>query len=487
MPKKNAWIFIVIPLGLLCLNVIYKILFLDGRDISIDEPFTLFYSQMPVSSIFNMLDGENNPPLFFLLMHGWIKLFGIEPFQARFLAFIFGVLSSVIIYFIGIRHFNFEVGISAALLFTFSNFNTYITQEARVYSLFVFLTLCSVYLFLVLLKKKKNSLIVILSLVNILLIYSHFFGFWVLVIEYIFILAIPDLRRRLLKPFLLMALFLLIAYLPYLMIFIKRFIESSGGTWLEGPTLSSFYNLLWKFCNQPVPSVIVISILLTGLFTFLFLYFQKKEMIDRSTLFLVYWFLIPTLSVFLISFFLPLFYEKYLVFISPSIYLLVACSVCYLCKNRLLRWSVLIVLIAVFLISSTPRPYYSKSVSALANDLKSIRSTSNPVFITPGHFDKTLIYHYHRGWFSNFDLFPETLAKNNFISVYAPEEIDPESLNQFSKVFLIEAGSQYIDPSGSIISQIQQVFDSTQVIKYDEVIKLYIFRKQSEQTLKRIH
>ncbi|MBN1198861.1 MAG: hypothetical protein JXA23_05885, partial [Bacteroidales bacterium] len=78
---KRKWWLIAIPLSILVINIIYKILFLGARDITMDEPFTIFYSQMPFREIFQMLPGENNPPLHFLLMHTWIELVGIDPLQ----------------------------------------------------------------------------------------------------------------------------------------------------------------------------------------------------------------------------------------------------------------------------------------------------------------------------------------------------------------------------------------------------------------------
>lgn len=471
----QKWSTVGIPLGILLLNILYKILFLGARDISIDEPFTLFYSQMPWKDIFHMLPGENNPPLHFLLMHTWIQLVGIEPFQARLLSLIFGVCSSVLIYFIGVRNFSKPVGISAALLFTFSNFNTYIAQEARVYALFIFLALISVYLFLNLIRQFRLRTFIFLIIVNILLIYSHFFAFWLLLVEYIFVFFYPDIRKKLFKPLLIMAGVLIVSFLPYLTIFVNRFLSSSGGTWLEPPTISSIYNLFWKFCNQPVPAVIVIIILVAGLTKYMF--FRKKNSIDKATQFVLIWFILPTFLTFIISFMLPMFYEKYLVFLAPALYLLVSKAVVYIGNKTPIRLGIFIVLIAGFILTSTPRPYYSKSLTFLTNDIKSLRKNSDLVVITPGYFDKTAIYHYDRTWFRDHQQFSETLRKNKFLPVTDVSLTSSIKFDNQNQVFLIEAGSQYIDPSGRVLMNLMQQFDSIEKIQYDDVLKLYILRK----------
>ncbi|MBE0648981.1 MAG: glycosyltransferase family 39 protein [Bacteroidales bacterium] len=478
---SQRWVEWGIPAAILLLNIIYKILFLGARDITIDEPFTLFYSQMPWRDIFHMLPGENNPPLHFLLMHAWIQLVGIEPFQARLLSLIFGACSAVLIYLIGTRSFSRTVGISAALLFTFSNFNTYIAQEARVYSLFVLLSLISVFLFLKLIKEFRSKTLILLIVTNILLIYAHFFAFWIIFIEYLFFLSFRDIHTRLIKPFAIMAGALVVAFLPYLTIFIERFLSSSGGTWLEPPTISSLYNLLWKFCNQPVPTVMVILVLLLGLGRYVFLRLKGNAIPDRPTQFLILWFLLPTLLTFVLSFFLPVFYEKYLVFIAPAIYILACKSVEFIVHKKSVRIGILLVLITGFAVTSTPKPYYSRSVTSMVNDLKVLRNPNDPIVIIPGYYDKTFLYHYDREGFKKYLKVDETEQNNNLLPVYDPTTIFASDLLGCNKVFLIEAGSQYMDPSGLLFRQLNAHFDSIQTVEYSEVLKLYLFQKKNKK------
>lgn len=432
---------------------------------------------MPLREIMDMFEGENNPPLYFFLMHAWIGIAGIEPFQVRFLSFIFGALSPVIIYLIGKRNFSVGIGISAALLFTFSSFNTYLAQEVRVYSLFVFLTLVSVYVFLNLLKEFKTKTFILLTAINILLIYSHFFAFWVLIVEFTMVFLFPDLRKRLTKPFYLMTGILFLAFLPYMMIFIHRVLSSSGGTWLAPPTISSLYNLFWKFCNQPVPAVMVLTILSAGIGKYLFLRMKGKVTLDKPALFLIIWFLLPTMGTFIISFFLPLFYEKYLVFLAPSIYLLVCISTTFITNNRSFTSVIFLTLITTFMVTSSPRPNFSKSVSTITSDIKSMNQSNDPVLITPGYFDKTFIYHYDRSWFMDFRNFDERFKKNYLIPVYDPVMNLPTDLSSYNRIFVVEAGSQYLDPSGIVMETLRTHFDSIQTIEYDNVVKLFILRR----------
>ena len=146
----------IFPAGLIILNLILKIWFIDSRDIAMDEPFTIFHAQSDFSTLFETLKNENNPPLFFILLHFWIKLFGISAFSVRILPLIFSGFTACMIYLTGKNFFTFRVGMLASLIFSFSNYHLLFAHEARVYSLFGLLTTVSMFLFFTMIRNGQN-------------------------------------------------------------------------------------------------------------------------------------------------------------------------------------------------------------------------------------------------------------------------------------------------------------------------------------------
>jgi hypothetical protein len=83
------------------------------------------------------------------------------------------------------------------LLFTFTNFHLFFAHEARVYSLFGLLTVCAIYVFIQFIENKENrKCFWLLILLNALLFYTHYFGFFVFAIQGLSIIVISDLRKR---------------------------------------------------------------------------------------------------------------------------------------------------------------------------------------------------------------------------------------------------------------------------------------------------
>jgi uncharacterized membrane protein len=87
-----------VPILLVLLNAILKIIFIESRAIANDEPFSIFTAQMDVPALLAELAPGNNPPLYELILHGWIKIFGIGPFAVRFLPYFFSCFTVFFIY-----------------------------------------------------------------------------------------------------------------------------------------------------------------------------------------------------------------------------------------------------------------------------------------------------------------------------------------------------------------------------------------------------
>lgn len=153
-----------IPLvGIVLFAAILRFWQLDAKSLWIDELCTVFYSlgkapsQIPLEVLLpldryadlltiqpqlSMLDAaravtlnSNHPPLFFMLMQGWLQWFGTSRTSQRSLAAIAGVLVVWAVAQLGKQVAGKSVGLTAALLVAVSPYGVYLSQEARHYTL----------------------------------------------------------------------------------------------------------------------------------------------------------------------------------------------------------------------------------------------------------------------------------------------------------------------------------------------------------------
>ena len=100
------------------------------------------------------------------------------------------------IYIIGKQIFDIYVGILSSLLIAFSVFHIQYSQEARTYSISVLLTLISMYFFIELLKKMNYRILIGYVLSSILLIYSHIYGFFIIIAQNMYFVMLSLLSTK---------------------------------------------------------------------------------------------------------------------------------------------------------------------------------------------------------------------------------------------------------------------------------------------------
>ena len=95
------------------------------------------------------------PPGYPIMMHYWISIWGDSEFSVRLPSLIFGVASIVMLFLIGANLFEIYTGLLAAFFMSTGMLQILFSQEARLYSLFGFLTLFSTYALIKYVKKDK--------------------------------------------------------------------------------------------------------------------------------------------------------------------------------------------------------------------------------------------------------------------------------------------------------------------------------------------
>lgn len=434
------------PLFLAALNLLLQSLYLTTRDIGHDEPFSIYHAQFGSGILIGQLKAYNNPPLFELLLHFWVRLFGLSPLAVRSLPLLFSVLSPLALFYFGKRHFSTETGIAASLLLTASSLLLYYSHDCRVYSLFLLLSLLSMHFFLALLNENRplrTGLCFILF--TTLLIYAHYFGVFILLLQGLHLLLFY--RQQLLKTAMLYVV-IAIAYLPQLYTLYQRMGYSvKNGTWLQPPAgLESLYNMLWSFSNFPVLTVACIAILVTGL---VFALRSRKTLIlNNKVCLLLTWFLLPFFGMYFLSFRVPMFIPRYLIFVLPAYYTLLVVCLQHLFPSVQLRRIVLAVLVLCFGLKLELNPDKKQKISEAMPLIRRLQGPGTLVAVFPKDYLPTFAYHYNAHYFSaigdnkEYHLTDSLLKADGIHLLDHAEELGRVDLSAYSTVVCLTSDAQ---------------------------------------------
>lgn len=185
---------IVLVLGLLLLAVWVRQGFVGEEAVWLDEAYSLKYAgEENFSGVIDAVveNHDSHPPGYYLALHGWQEVFGSSADVARLFSVLFGVLSVVMIWFLGRRylvpkdmkkekHYSGKMAGMAVLMIVLLFFPVFYSLEIRMYSLMLFLMVGSLYIAFALIEKFQWWKVVAFVLVCAAMLYVHYFAiFWV--------------------------------------------------------------------------------------------------------------------------------------------------------------------------------------------------------------------------------------------------------------------------------------------------------------------
>lgn len=295
------------------------------------------------------------PPLLHLILH-FAQYFSHTEWWLRTIgALIPGLITIYYTYKLAEKLFNKNVATISSLFLATSQFHIFYSQELRPYSLPTMFALMSMYYFVVETGEKKPKDLLVkykLGLVNVLGLYSSYL-FPFLMIGQLFFVFSKDLGTSVKKfektrNYLVTQIFPILLFLPWLPTFLKQLdagqlVRQNLPGWesvVSIPQLKTIPLVIAKFIfgNLDVelnalflaPTILILSPLTALLIRRLEIHkegfwnklFSKKE--HSKLLLILSWLVIPILTAWIVSFFVPVIRPKRVLFLLPGFYILIA-------------------------------------------------------------------------------------------------------------------------------------------------------------------
>lgn len=138
---------------------------------------------------------ESTPPLYYVLLWFWSRVFGIGEAGLRSFSAVCGTLTIPLLYVLGRRLFSERVGLIAAVLAAVNPLLVWYSQEARAYALLVLLSALSLLMLLRACERPGAGRLAVWGVVSALALATHYFAALVVGPEAAWLLVVL-LRRR---------------------------------------------------------------------------------------------------------------------------------------------------------------------------------------------------------------------------------------------------------------------------------------------------
>lgn len=325
----------------LCLSINW--LTLSSQSIRLDEAQSIWVSTKSMLTIIKLTSEDVHVPLYGILLHFWLQFFGNTILAARSLSLLFFVATIIPLYVTVKEATSREIALVSVLMFSFSPFIAWYSNEARMYTLFTFATSLSHLFFLRFIRSGGNTSRRALIISTIIGLYTHYFFLFILFVQGLYLLILTYLswlehrstsllatifnRKNVLLPYLGLVFIAGLFFLPWVLYVIAGGTASNTQPLIAPPTsyniFQTFVNFIFGFQSISAQSDLV-SIWPLSVLILFFIFTKKKTLEIRNFLYFLLATFLPIALVFFLSYIKPIFLSRYLILVTPTLYFMIA-------------------------------------------------------------------------------------------------------------------------------------------------------------------
>ena len=366
----------VIAIVILLFACWIRLLGIGSQSIWQDEAYSVVVARQPLGTVLDSQVEDSSPPLYYALLHFWIRAFGDTEASVRFLSLIFGVCLVGAVIAIGARMFSPYVGLIAGAMLASAPLAVYYSQEARMYSLTPLLALLSVYFCYRLSENPTRRATIKFMAATAALLYTQNYGVFILLAEALYLLSRRKVSRDARPMLALMGAVAL--YVPWLMIMARQAVKNTT-PWIPKPharmLFETLLHLSFKSWRLPVSGMLramwgiglcaLGGVAIWGVYSVLRATRAEGEAARRwarQGLLVLSYVAVPIVCAFIISQTKPIYVPgRYDTIVQPGLFLICALGLVSL-RPKLIRASALVVILLVAVLSlQTYFERYNKS------------------------------------------------------------------------------------------------------------------------------
>ncbi|MGB3905926.1 MAG: glycosyltransferase family 39 protein [Anaerolineae bacterium] len=313
---------------------------LDYQSLWRDEVDAILFARRDLSGLLPLfVRAGHNGPLYYLILHFWIRLVGDTEFSVRFLSLICGVLAVPLMFRLGRRWVGWTGSLVATLLCTTSPYLIWYSQEGKMYALLFLSSLVSTYIYLLALERNRIYLWVSYLVLTAASMYVHLLAVLVLSFHFLLFLVTWPRYRPALKSWLATFVVLSLPYVPLARWEVPLLLSpfTTGHQFYQLHEILTVLLFAFSLNVAPYRGLLPIALFVFLLLAGILLYRRANGRLRPSSLrallssrqestSLSLYLFVPIGSLFLVSLGMPIFTDRYLITVVPAYLLLLACG-----------------------------------------------------------------------------------------------------------------------------------------------------------------
>lgn len=367
-----------------------------------DEAFSYVLAHKNILEILFYTARDFNPPLYYILLHIWMNIFGSSEISLRTLSFLFfwGTVYLAFDFMHDVLHISYKKASFYIFLIIINPILLFYAFEARMYTMLSFFAALSYYSL-----HTNRKKLYIASL--ILGLYTHYFMIFVVLAQMVYVFIIRK-KNTALKKLLLPYIYTAAAFIPWAIYAVRQ--EKGDSFWIKSNKIQEFFiipgvmytgfetflDYYAQHTFQILFSLISITIVLLTIIAIGYNKIKKQKNVERNHIFLslAMWAFSAPILTFVISIFKPVFLPRYLIFSTIGLLLLTIYSLERMKKNAKIALALLLVVLTVHHISFQLTYRSKENISKVMHEIKRLAKKNDVMYVNDLDFFTAQYYFY---------------------------------------------------------------------------------------------
>ena len=468
---------------------------LGARNIWLDEGVSVWLATLSWPRFIHTMihTPELNMVLYYTLLREWMH-FGQTEFAIRSLSALFGIAAIPTVYRLGRRLFDAPTGLIAAALLATHSFHIRYSQEARGYSLEVFLLILAAHFFCCILDApgRKTFWLAYIAF-GAAAVYCHVFAVLVLASHWLALDRgrLRSLGFRVVAPIALGLALLLAPFAAHMLIEPQQ-----GLSWIPHPTLMFFLGTMRSLTGSGAGARTVLSLLLSLVYGILSVvalwnvYLQRPAIASLNHKFAVgllfWWMVLPIASTLLVSLVAkPIFFSRFLLMCVPAIALLAAQGISvfarFFTRRKALALAAVVSLTLFLSLAETWRyfqtfPTYGNQWRAVVQHILTNQQPGDAIVISMGIEPFEYYEHREARGIEPSITFPPELGDGD--RDFEPEPVLEQASLVHSRVWLVFLANQEATIDANVPHELHRINETTFPGTADGELRVILLRKE---------
>ncbi len=226
-----------------------------------DEAISVGIASRPLLAIPQALRFDGSPPLYYLLLHVWMGIFGTSPVATHSLSLLLSVACVPVGWWCGTRLCGRRAGWAAAALIAVSPYLTDFGVQSRMYALLALAGLWAVGAWIVALRSGGRRRLASAAGASVVVLYTHDWGLYLVAALAVAGLIAGWRDRAIARRAVGLILVSMAGYLAWVPSFVHQ-LGSTGAPWASRPQLSDLFAAPWQVsAARAWPALLVASLI----------------------------------------------------------------------------------------------------------------------------------------------------------------------------------------------------------------------------------